>query len=180
MNADTTILIPHHVSKTGAHFLEPSSSRGASAFIDGCRWGANIKVMDEETGVKLDVDNHRSYIEVLVTKSNYTALPFDPLRFKHIGGGLEQVELGQKRRDGIVSLICDILRKNPHKLVSQNEILKLKEGSFVRNYIKEHDKKASRSDINNAIIYGLRTNIFHELEIQTNTRPKQILCVRKD
>ena len=181
MNVDATILIPHHVSKAGTHFLDPSSSRGASAFIDGCRWAANIKVMDEDTGKKFYIDNHKSYIEMLVTKSNYTALPSEPLRFKHVeGSGLEQVDLSQKGLDGIVDLICNVLETNPHKMASQNEILRLKEGEFVRNYIKKHDKKVSRSDINNAIIYGLQTNIFYELDVQAGTKTKKIICVKKD
>lgn len=179
-NIDATILIPHHVSKTGAHFLDPSSSRGASAFIDACRLGINIKVMDEETGKKLEVENHRSYVEVLVTKSNYTALQSEPLRFKHVGGGLEQVELGQKRLERLATLIRAALEKNLHKNVSQNEILKMKEGEFVRNYIKKHDKKASRSDIENAIVYGLQMGMFYELEIQAGTKTRKIICVRKD
>ncbi len=178
-NVDATILIPHHVSKAGTHFLDSSSSRGASAFIDACRWGANIKIMDEETGKKLDVDNHRSYIEVLITKSNYTALPSEPLRFKHVGGGLEQVELGQKRRDDIIKLISEVLEKCPHKLISQNEMSRLKEGEFVRNHIKKYDKKASRVDINDAIIHGLQTNIFYELDVQAGTKWKKVICVQK-
>lgn len=180
MNVDATILIPHHVSKAGAHFLDSSSSRGASAFIDACRWGANIKMMDEETGEKLDVDNHKSYIEVMITKSNYTALPPEPLRFKHVEGGLEQVELGQKRMEGIAVLIRAALEKNLHKNVSHNEISKLKEGEFVRKYIKKHDKKASRGDIDNAIIYGLQMGIFYELDIPAGTKTRKVICVRKD
>lgn len=179
MNMDATILIPHHVRKDGGRLFDSASSRGASAFIDGCRWGANIKVMDEETGRKLDVDNHRAYIEVLVTKSNYTALAVEPLRFKHVGGGLEQVELGQKMLEDIAMLIRAALEKSG-KTISQNEIARRKEGEFVRNYIKKHDRKVSQTDIDNAIIHGLKIGIFCELPVPAGKKTRKIICVQKD
>lgn len=180
VNMNATILLPHHVSKARENYLEASSARGASAFIDACRWAANVRVMDEETGRKLEVDNHRAYIEVLVTKSNYTAPAVEPLRFRHVEDGLEQVELGQKRLEGIANLIRGALKKSGYKMVSKNEILKTPEGEFVRNYIKKHDRKASRTDIDNAIIHGLKIGMFYELEVRTGARPRTIICPQKD
>lgn len=180
MNIDTTLLIFHHVAKSGANLLESSSSRGASAFIDGCRWAANVKIMDQDAGIKFDLDNHRAYLELLVTKSNYTCLPSEPLRFRHVsGGGLVQVDLSQKRLVSIASQIRDVLEANPHKSVSQNEIYKLKAGDFVRDHVREHNKKISRNDIKKAISYGLQSNLFYELEIPAGTKSRKIICVQK-
>ena len=134
--------------------------------------------MDEETGRKLGVDNHRSYVEVLVTKSNYTALRLDPLRFKHIGGGLEQVELGQKMLEDLAALVRAALEKSG-KSLSQNEIARRKEGEFVRNYIKKHGMKVSQTDIDNSIIHGLKIGMFYELEVPAGTKTRKIICVQK-
>ncbi len=106
-------------------------------------------------------------------------LPPEPLRFKHVGDGLEQVELGQKMLEDIAVLIRAALEKSCHKSVSQNEIARRKEGEFVRNHIKMHNRKVSQTDIDNAIIHGLKIGMFYELEIPADTKTRKIICVQK-
>ena len=173
---EITILVIHHVNKSGANLFDSASARGASAFVDGCRWAASMRIMDKETGAKYDIDNHRAYVELLVTKSNYTILPSEPLRFRHMeGGGMEQVEVDQPRHGDIAVAIQEALKNNPDKLISENEISRLPVGKFVRDYIKEYHSKVSRIDIKNAIYHGLQTGILHQLEIVAGTKSKWII-----
>ncbi len=175
---EITILVIHHVNKSGATLFDSASARGASAFIDGCRWAASMRVMEEKTAAKYEIDNHRSYVELLVTKSNYTILPSEPLRFRHMeGGGMEQVDVEQPRRENIVIAIKEALKTNPDKLVSINEIIKLETGDFVRNYIKELNGKVSRVETKNAIDYGLQTGLLHELEVLAGKKMRKIISI---
>lgn len=173
---EITILVIHHVNKSGANLFESASARGASAFVDACRWAATMRIMDKDTAAKYDIDNHRAYVELLITKSNYTVLPSVPLRFRHMEeGGMEEVDIDRPRRESIVIAIQEALRNNPDKLVSINEIIKLKPGDFVRSHIKEFNVKVSRVDIKKAIDHGLQTGVLHELEVLAGKKMRKII-----
>lgn len=135
-----------------------------------------MRIMDKETAAKYDIDNYRSYVELLVTKSNYTILPSEPLRFRHMeGGGMEEVNIERPRQVDIAVAIQEVLKNNPDKLISENEIIRLPVGKFVRDYIKEYHSKVSRIDLKNAIDHGLQAGILHSLEIIAGTKTKQII-----
>jgi hypothetical protein len=65
------------------------------------------------------------------------------------------------------------------KNLSQNEIARRKEGEFMRNYIKKHNRKVSQTDIDNAIIHGLKIGMFYELPVPAGTKTRKIICVQK-
>lgn len=172
-----TLLFCHHVTKAGGGELELNSSRGGSSLVDGCRWVANLKRMDKKIGDEHDLEDYHKYVQFKITKNSYGPLTNDELYFKFTeDGGLERVQLKQKKLSDIATSIKELLIGSPQKYLSQNEIIKLSAGKFVRESLKDVYGKVSRNNLKAAINFGLTNQILSEIQIESGGKPKVILC----
>lgn len=86
------ILFAHHTNKNssfqGAGDAQ-QAARGSSAITDNIRWQGNMVLMSEDEAKKYNIadDDRRSYVRLVLSKSNYTQSQGD-LWFKRGAGGI--------------------------------------------------------------------------------------------
>lgn len=105
-----TILFSHHANKHSGGALDQGSARGGSALVDGCRWVANVRQIDEKTAKRYDLENPRDFVEFDISKTNYAA----PLRrtfyFKRSDHGvLVPANLDFSRLRDKARALCELL-----------------------------------------------------------------------
>lgn len=153
-----TILFSHHASKASGGALSQNSSRGGGALVDGCRWVAGLRTMDEATGKKLGIDDHKSYVECDITKSNYTKHLPAVMYFKRSNEGvlIPANPTHQRIRD-MADNLANLLREAQTNglLLTRRELVSQKSGTPIREQLRETFEKVSRQDLNQAIDYAL-------------------------
>ncbi|MDD5207109.1 MAG: AAA family ATPase [Desulfobacterales bacterium] len=153
-----TILFSHHTNKALGATMTQDASRGGSALPFGCRWFANLKEMDEKTGKSLGIDNHRSYVEFDVSKSNYTATLPSVMYFKRGEHGvLLPADLIFERHRAMAEEICSSLHNSEQAgtLLTRRDVVSQKEGQFIRAHLKDSGFKVGRQELTQAIDFAL-------------------------
>lgn len=95
------IVFAHHTNKTstfqGAGDAQ-GAARGSSAITDNIRWQGNMVLLSEEEAKKYDIseDDRRSYVRLVLSKSNYTQAKGDLWFQRGAGGILFPVTLVEK------------------------------------------------------------------------------------
>lgn len=170
-----TILFTHHANKASKGGLSQLSSRGGSALVDGCRWIANLKTMDETTAKKYDVDP-RSYVEFDISKNNYAPSIPNTLYFKREKHGiLKPTDLTRERQSEIAKTLCELLydSENP---ISRRELISQNQGKNIRAQLG-----CKRAELNDALDLSLKEGWIWECPgISTGGRPRKNLIVKDE
>jgi replicative DNA helicase len=176
-----SIIFAHHEPKSASQnkSLQDSKGRGASSIRDGCRGAISMQEMTESDGNKFDV-NHRDYVEVDITKANYTAKLPSSIYFKRGEGGiLKPVNLLHDRVNQITELLINELTVLPEDISRADLQLKRGLGKDVIDRIKESFPSINhKNDIVSAINYALENGLLYEIKLPTKGKPKVILKVR--
>lgn len=177
-----TILFAHHVGKDNADKMSQKMSRGASAFVDGCRWQGGLVQLDKKTADYMGVvDDIREYILFDVPKMNYSKkLPRQIVFKRGEGGVLHHVNPQADRTKLLADKLFALLRDDPVHY-SRNELVKLSEGAGIAKDILQDNASFVRSrDMEPMIDYLIGAGkLKEENEIEgTYGRPKTVLvCV---
>jgi hypothetical protein len=158
-----TILLTHHVNK------QDGKTRGATAFKDGCRWGAEMRELSEGDAklFKLNPQHCYRFVEFECTKLNQGRKP-PPIVFERIEGGVlyERTDLYRTEisRDPdfikhVATAIAAELRNEPNPMAETN-ILKDKNGVRTRVYERMKPDRISRDIISQAIQFGTENGIL--------------------
>jgi hypothetical protein len=176
-----SIIFAHHEPKSASQgkSLQDSTGRGASSIRDGCRGAISMREMSESDGNKYDV-NPRDYVEVDVTKANYTAKLSSSIYFKRGEGGLlETVDLSHDRISQITELLINELTELPEDISRADLQLKRGAGKDIISKLKELLPSLNhKRDIGPVIDYALENGLLYEIKLSTKGKPKSILKVR--
>jgi replicative DNA helicase len=166
-----SIIFAHHEPKSasqGRSLRDSSMGRGASSIRDGCRGAISMREMSENDGDKLDV-NPREYIELDVTKANYTAKLPSSIYFKRGEGGLlETVDLSHDRIKGLAEALVYELSKISDPVSKRDLLKKLGRGKDISSELKKSAGLNHSRDMGNVINYALREGLIYEAEIDSD------------
>lgn len=164
--SNLSIIFAHHVSKAASNGKELSTmGRGAVSLRDGIRCALSMGEMTEKNGKKRMV-NHRDFVEMDMTKANYTPKLPTKVYFKREEGGLLVPHnfLDEDDEDDIIEraqyfagLIDD------EKEISRSDIKKSK-NEHAKNVKALLKKKYSTIDIDLVIDHALENGILCEVE----------------
>jgi len=166
-----TILFAHHESKASSQNknLRDSTGRGASAIRDGCRWALSMREMTEMDGKKYDIANTRDYVEMDISKANYTAKLPNSVFFKRLEGGmLEPVNLNLDRIKELADALVYELSQVTEPISKRDLLKKLGEGKDISKTLKESYGLNHSRDMGNIIDYALKEGMIYEVEVKSN------------
>jgi hypothetical protein len=170
-----TILFSHHESKIRAGTMDQASSRGGSALTDGCRWVANLAVMDLKTAEKYEIADPHNYVVLDVTKSNYAAKLPAPIYFRRgAGGALTYVDLRHERISGIADRLFNLLTQEEAagRYFSRNDLLYRTSAKPVMDALKESIAGFSRlRDVGMALDHLLEGGWLTEVLLKGKSGP---------
>jgi hypothetical protein len=127
-----------------------------------------MQEMTDEDGQKYNVSN-REYVEIDITKANYTARLPGSLYFKRVEGGiLETVNMNSDRLEILSRLFVDELLST-NKQISKNDLIKKKDNakSIIKN-LKGEAGFNHKNDMKNIINYSLENKLLTEEKIETD------------
>lgn len=182
LDYNISIIFAHHEPKSASQnkSLQDSTGRGAGSIKDGCRGTISMRGMTESDSNKFDDVNPRDYVEVDISKANYTAKLPNSVYFRRGDGGiLEPVNLGMDRIKGVAEALAYELSLLIEQPVSRGDLIKKRgQGKVISATLKDSIALNHKRDMSNAIIYGLREGLFHEYEIDsTGGKPKNVLRI---
>jgi replicative DNA helicase len=166
-----TILFAHHEAKSASQNknLRDSMGRGASSIRDGCRWSLSMREMTENDSKKYDVDNTRDYVELDISKANYTAKLPNSVYFKRGEGGLlEPVNLNIDRIKELAEVLVYELSKVSDPISKRDLFKKLGKGKDISLSLKESVGLNHSRDMGNVINYALREGLIFETEVDSD------------
>lgn len=181
---DLTILFAHHEPKSASQNknLRESTGRGASSIRDGIRWSLSLREMRSEDAERFDV-NARDYIELDISKTNFTTtLPNSLFLKRNTGGILEPVYLRQDRLQKFSEVLFqEISQLTEDTTVSRSDLVLQKESSReIVKSLKALSGFKHKENMSQVIDYALKNGLLYEKEIFTRGRPKMILKVRQN
>lgn len=94
------VVMIHHASKLARHDSQ-HAARGSSAFVDNCRWIANLFPMTDEEAKEesLDPVQRKRFVRFEVTKANYIPA-LEPCWLRRLDGGLLTFAKFARQRSG--------------------------------------------------------------------------------
>ena len=166
----------HHVGK-GSKGHDQNNARGASAFVDNCRFVLSLSPMDDGTakyyGLK---DEQWKYFSMTASKSNY-AEGFAPRWFKKLREGVPcAVDLNELRNENVSSGLLEFFR-NLDGYYSKRDIIRCESCADMRDAIKEQlglTKRSLEAAIDKLIFEGKLTT--KEINFEGN-KPKKCIGV---
>ncbi len=175
----------HHEPKSASQNrnLKDSTGRGAGSIRDGCRGSISMREMTDSDGKKYEV-NPREFIELDISKANYTAkLPSSIFLKRGDGGLLEPANLKLDRVSHFTELLVSELSE-----LTNNQLISRSDLKYKKNIAKPLIKKLEEldgfkhsRDIDEIINYGLGNGLLYEVdEIRSDKTgpPKKILKVK--
>jgi hypothetical protein len=174
-----TIIFAHHESKARVGTQDQASSRGGGSLTDGCRWVANIRIMDINTAKKFRISDSYKFIELCITKSNYAPKLPEPVYFRRgVGGALCHVNLAAERVQGIARKLVELLAAEAES-ISRNDLIYEEKGKAISEKLKEVVSGFSRvKDINRAVDHAMEAGWLTETpQTGKKGRSKSILQV---
>ncbi len=133
-----TFLIIHHVSKAAIGSHSQGASRGASAFVDNCRFIISLAGMEEGIAKKYGlVGSEWKYFSMAASKSNYTK-GYKPIWFEKQEEGVPvRVDLEAMKEERIGRFLLDWFAK-VETCISRHDINRTELGMELRTLAKDH------------------------------------------
>lgn len=180
-NYGCSFIVIHHVSKAAIGSHGQGASRGASAFVDNCRFIISLAGMEKSTAQNYGlVGSEWKYFSMTMSKSNY-AEGFKPIWFeKHEEGVPVLVDLDVMRGNCIRDVIVKWFRTTEEQL-TRRDATKGPEGKELREHVKEKIG-LTRDDlaqwINRLLVEGKLTE--EKVDFEGAGRPRKILSLSDD
>jgi len=167
-----TILYAHHVAKAArSEGVGAITGRGAGGFSDNCRWMAAMKPLDEDGFEALGLEGeHHEYVEMTVTKSNYSPrLPRPVLLRRGAQGVLSPVS---RESDARAAYLAELLAGVE---MTRRDLEKSVACADIRSAMKERFNGFKSCHLHTIISEGIKAGIFEEAETQKGKRIYMIL-----
>lgn len=164
-----SLLVTHHIAKSGRSSTDASAVRGASALIDGMRL---VYVMTESC------DKGDKAIILDISKSNMTPKLEQPVMFVHsrTHGVLEEiVEFdGRSKLGGIVETLVEWFKENEPLALTSLLHARTDSAKALRELLKDRHK-ASKKEIADAIKLGVDEKVLVIEKVGKRGRPAEVL-----
>lgn len=167
-----TVLITHHIRKESANSGSASGVRGASAFVDSSRLVITMVTPKKKSGdaVLNSANDDQSYIELRISKANYTASPPRPILLRHrrdYDGVFEQmIDRQMDMAEELANALFENLQENGPMKVNGIKDPRTDDEKSLRNNLKAKLDNY-RASIDDALEHGQRVGI---LEVYSGER----------
>ena len=165
-----SLLLTHHVSKSGKTSLDSTGVRGASALVDGLRL---VFVMAEGK------DDPGKTIALNISKSNMTPKLERPIIFAHSkthAGVLEEVVDCdfQSRLEGIVEALVEWFSHNEPIAMTALILARTEAAKELHDSLKVRFK-ATKKDLSEAIALGVKNKVLVIEKVGKRGRPAEVV-----
>lgn len=176
-----TIIFAHHESKAASKnsSLQENSGRGASGFIDGCRWAMVMRTMTAEDGKRFKV-NPREHVEIDIRKTNYTAkLPASVFLKRGPDGVLEDINISKDLLKIQTSMLANLIADSGEEL-SRRDLVKGESpaGKAIYKTIKENFKDMTIESFTSLMDEAVKAGDFIEEEVFSGATKKKKMILK--
>jgi putative DNA primase/helicase len=176
------ILLTSHTSEANAGTVSQAMNRGASGFVDACRWQAGMAQLDGKTADKwgIEPEDCWQYVTFNTPKNNYAPRGHLPMIFKRgDNGALEHVKLKNSKHENMAGKLYELLSNDPIQY-SIRDLRQEKLGADICQDMKANFSSFSRSkDMPEIIKFMIQNDMAKEVNVGTATNKKDVIEVIK-